>query len=263
MKVIILCGGQGTRIREAGELKPKPMLEVGSQPILWHILKTYAHHGNKDFVLACGYLGYQIKQFFLNYHAMVSDFTVSLGDKDSLQVHSDHPERDWKVTCADTGALTMTGGRVQRAAKYVPKGEPFMLTYGDGVGDVDITALLAFHKAHGKIGTITGVRPPGRFGELELTPAGLIKAFNEKPNVSEGHINGGFMVFEHAFVERYLSGREDEVLERDPLMRLAQDGELMMYRHEGFWQPMDTLREYQMLNDMWKSGKAPWKVWQD
>lgn len=263
MKVIILCGGQGTRIREAAELKPKPMLEIGSRPILWHIMKLYAHFGHRDFVLATGYLGSQIKQFFLNYHAMVSDFTIALGSDRPPKIHSAHPEMDWNVTCTDTGQSTMTGGRVQRCARYIDTGEDFMLTYGDGVGDVDIEALLAFHQAHGRIGTITGVRPPGRFGELALESGGLIRSFNEKPQVSEGHINGGFMVFKRAFLDKYLSGREDEVLEREPLMHLAQDGELMMFPHNGFWQPMDTLREYQLLNDLWKGGKAPWKLWQN
>lgn len=262
MQVIVLCGGQGTRIREASELKPKPMLEIGSKPILWHILKLYAHFGHKDFVLALGYLGGQIKQFFLDYHAMTSDFTVQLGSGHTPQVHSELPEKDWKVTCADTGQNAMTGCRVQRAARYVKEGDDFMVTYGDGLGDVDLGKLLEFHRKHGKLGTVTGVRPPGRFGELELE-SGRVKAFNEKPQVSEGYINGGFMVFKKAFVEKYLSGAEDEVLERGPMIKLAHDGELMMYPHDGFWQPMDTYREYQMLNDLWHGRKAPWKLWKD
>ncbi len=261
MKLIVLCGGQGTRIREAAELKPKPMLEIGGRPILWHIMKLYAHHGHQDFVLALGYLGYQIKQFFLNYKPMVSDFTVHLGSHEPPLIHSSLPEQDWSVTCADTGANAMTGARVKRSAKYLEGGdEDFMVTYGDGLGDVDIQALLKFHKAHGRLGTVCGVRPAGRFGELELE-GGKVKAFNEKPQATGGYINGGFMAFKRAFVERYLNDSENLVLERDPMMRLAHDGELMMYPHDGFWQPMDTFREYQMLNDMWASGKAPWKLW--
>ncbi len=261
MKVVILCGGQGTRIREASELKPKPMLEIGSRPILWHIMKLYAHHGQKDFVLALGYMGQQIKQFFLNYQPMVADFTAHLGAQQGITLHSSVPESGWNVTCADTGLGAMTGARVARAARYVDD-EDFMVTYGDGLGDIDIAKLLAFHRSHGKIGTVTGVRPPGRFGELELDKQGRVLAFNEKPQVSEGYINGGFMIFKRAFLEKYLNNDESLVLERDPMIKLAHDGELMMYPHEGFWQPMDTLREYQMLNQMWDSGKAPWKLWQ-
>lgn len=255
---IVLCGGQGTRIREASESVPKPMLEIGGLPILWHILKTYGAHGQTDFVLALGHLGHVVKDFFLNYRTRVGDFSVGLGDG-KVTLHGAGAEA-WQVTCAETGEGAMTGCRVRRAGSYI-KGQTFMVTYGDGVGDVDITALLKFHRAHGKLGTVTGVRPPGRFGELKLEAGGRVSEFNEKPQVSEGYINGGFMVFERAFLDAYLSGREDEILEREPLMKLARDGQLMMFAHEGFWQPMDTPREYAQLNALWASGKAPWAVW--
>src|SRR5262245_47452938 len=201
MQTIILCGGQGTRIREASELKPKPMLEIGGLPVLWHIMKIYASQGHSDFVLALGHLGPVIKKFFLDYRPMVSDFSVKLGSGDVKLLGSAAQGDDWNVTCADTGENTMTGGRVARAAKYLKKG-PFMVTYGDGVGDIDLKALIKFHQGHGKLATVTGVRPPGRFGELEVAKGGRVAQFNEKPQVSEGYINGGFMVFEAAVLEK-------------------------------------------------------------
>ena len=260
MQTIILCGGQGTRIREASELKPKPMLEIGGLPVLWHIMKIYASQGHSDFVLALGHLGPVIKKFFLDYRPMVSDFTVKLGSG-ALDMHGAASQSDdWSVTCADTGENTMTGGRVARAAKYLKPG-PFMVTYGDGVGDIDLQALLKFHQAHGRLATVCGVRPPGRFGELAVEKDGRVAQFNEKPQVSEGYINGGFMVFEPDVLQKYLKEDEGLILEQGPLMSLAKDGQLMMYPHQGFWQPMDTLREYQHLNALWAKGEAPWKVW--
>jgi glucose-1-phosphate cytidylyltransferase len=259
MKVVILCGGQGTRFREETEIRPKPMVEIGGRPILWHIMKLYAHHGLEEFVLCLGYKGYQIKGFFQNYEARVNDFTVRLGGERRFEFHNAHPEEGWAVTLAETGLLAQTGARVRRIRRYLDSG-PFCLTYGDGLGNVDLRALVAFHRAHGKIGTVTGVRPPGRFGELRIEGQ-RVAAFAEKPQVTEGLINGGFFVFEAGFVERYLDDSDDLVLEREPLQRLAADGELMVFTHDGFWQPMDTYREWKLLEDLWNEGRAPWKVW--
>ena len=259
MKVVILCGGQGSRLREETETRPKPMVEIGGRPILWHIMKLYAQHGLNEFVLCLGYKGYVIKDFFLNYEARMKDFTVRLGSR-AVEFHDGHTEDGWGITLAETGESAMTGTRVYRVRRYLDDG-PFCLTYGDGLGDVNLKELISFHRSHGKLGTVTGVRPPGRFGELELN-AGRVAAFAEKPQVTEGFINGGFFVFEREFVDRYLDDREDLSLEGEPLQRLAADGELMVYRHDGFWQPMDTYREWKLLEDMWDSGRAPWKVWE-
>jgi glucose-1-phosphate cytidylyltransferase len=260
MKAVILCGGQGTRIREASELLPKPMLPIGGKPIVWHIMKSYAAHGVREFVLCLGYRGWVIKEFFLNYRAMMTDVTVTLGRHDSVEVHGRHDEEDWKVTLAETGEETMTGGRVAAIRPYVEGDEAFCLTYGDGVSDVDIGKTLAFHRAHGKVATVTAVRPPGRFGEMVLRESAVIE-FNEKPQVSEGFINGGFLVLDARRVWGYLGTDPRTVLEREPLQRLARDGQLAAFPHMGFWQPMDTAREYGLLNDLWSSGRAPWKVW--
>lgn len=258
MKTVILCGGRGTRFREETERKPKPMVELGDKPILWHIMKGFARYQINDFVLCLGYKAELIKEYFLNYEAMNSDFTITLGDRSSLALHSKHDEAGWRITLADTGLDAMTGARVKRVQRYVG-GSTFMLTYGDGVSDVDLDALLAFHRSHGKIGTVTGVRAPGRFGELGAE-GNRVASFMEKPEVSGGHINGGFFVFEPEFFD-YLSAAESCILERDPLERLARDGQLMLYKHEGFWQCMDTYRDYAYLTDLWTSGKAPWKNW--
>ena len=260
MKVVILCGGQGTRLREETEVRPKPMVEIGNRPILWHLMKLYAHYGLSEFVLCLGYKAHIIKDFFLNYEARVNDFTVRLGENSGLEFHSRHPEDGWTVTLADTGQSAMTGARLRRVRRYLGR-EPFCLTYGDGLGDVDIPALLEFHRSHGKLATVTGVRPPGRFGEL-MVQDGRVDVFAEKPQVTEGFINGGFFVFEPEFLDRYLNDRDDLVLEGEPLQRLAADGELMMWPHQGFWQPMDTFREWKLLEDCWNSGHAPWKVWE-
>ncbi len=257
---MILCGGLGTRLREESELRPKPMVDVGGRPILWHIMKLYSTHGLKDFILCLGYKGHVIKEYFLNYKTQTADITVDLGRPDAIQYHNSVDEEDWRVTLVETGAMSQTGARIARAARFIDS-DHFCVTYGDGLGDIDLTALLAFHKQHGKIGTVTGVRPPGRFGELRAGNGGEVFEFNEKPQVTDGLINGGFFVFRQEFLERYLDSREDLVLEQDPLQRLARDGELVVYVHDGFWQPMDTYREMKLLNDLWSSDRAPWKVW--
>ncbi len=259
MKVVILCGGQGTRLREQTEVLPKPMVEIGGRPILWHIMKTYSHYGLDEFVLCLGYKGAVIKDYFIDYELRTNDFELRLGDKSSINVLRDIPENNWLVSLIETGEWAQTGARIYRIRDQV-KGEAFCLTYGDGLGNVDIGALLAFHKGHGKIGTVTGVRPPGRFGELELAGDQVV-AFAEKPQVTESFINGGFLVLEPEFIDRYLSDDDNLTLEREPLQDLASDGELMMYAHTGFWQPMDTYREWKMLEGMWESNDAPWRVW--
>jgi glucose-1-phosphate cytidylyltransferase len=259
--VMILCGGLGTRLREETEVRPKPMVEIGGRPILWHIMKLYSWYGLKEFILCLGYKSRIIKEYFLDYKAYSSDVTVQLGSPESVEYHGGHGEEDWRVTLVETGQLAQTGARVARAARYV-QGEAFCLTYGDGVGDIDIAALIRFHRSHGKIGTVTGVRPPGRFGELRAAADGRAIEFNEKHQVTEGIINGGFFVFRREFLSRYVDDRDDLVLEQEPLQQLARDGELMVYAHEGFWQPMDTYREVRLLEQLWGSGKAPWKVWE-
>ena len=259
MKVVILCGGRGSRIRDASEILPKPMLPIGNKPILWHIMKLYAHHGFDQFVLCLGYRGWLIKEFFLNYSAMTNDVVVQLGAQRAVSIGGDRNEEAWNVTLADTGELTETGGRVVAVRKYAETDDLFLLTYGDGVADVDIRALVAFHRAHGKTATVTAVRPPGRFGELGIA-GDLVSEFNEKPQASGGFINGGFFVCDARRIWSYLDSGTS-VLEREPMRRLAADGELVAFRHDGFWQPMDTLREYTLLNEMWESGRAPWKVW--
>lgn len=256
MKVVILCGGQGTRLREETEYRPKPLVDVGGYPILWHIMKRYAHYGFKQFVLCLGYRGSMIKDYFLNYEAMNNDFTIALGCKSELQFHDEHGEKNYQVTLAETGADSMTGGRVKRIRRYIDD-DLFMLTYGDGLADIDFDALLAFHRSHGKLATVTTVRPPSRFGIIEIEGDGKVIRFAEKPQLS-GWINAGFFIF-HKSLFDYLGG-DDCILERDPLERLASEGNLMAYRHEGFFFAMDTYREYKYLNELWASGKAPWKV---
>jgi glucose-1-phosphate cytidylyltransferase len=261
MKVTILCGGRGTRIREVSETLPKPMVPIGDKPILWHIMKIYAAHGFREFVLLLGYKGDVIREFFLNFAAHTTDVTIDLSSTDAgrLTFHGT-PSEPWKVTLVDTGEDAMTGARIRRARRFLDGSDCFSATYGDGVGNVDITALMKFHRSHGKLATLTGVLPPGRFGELSVE-AGAVRKFNEKPQVGGGYINGGFFVFQREVIDRYLDDREDLMLEREPLERLAAAGELMMFCHEGFWQPMDTPREYQILSDLWASGMAPWKIW--
>ncbi len=259
MQVVILCGGMGTRLREETEFRPKPMVPIGSRPILWHIMKGYAHHGFRQFLLALGYRGHDIKQYFLNYEAMSGDITVTLGRQRTLVHHDAHPEQGFEVTMAETGEKTMTGGRLLRMRRHV-QGETFMLTYGDGVADVDIGALVAFHRSHGKIATLTTVRPVSRFGVVHLDPSGQVEGFHEKP-AGDGWINAGFFVFDRRVFE-YLDG-DSCVLEQAPMRRLAEDGQLMAFRHDGFFFAMDTYREFQQLNQMWDRGEAPWRVWRE
>jgi glucose-1-phosphate cytidylyltransferase len=260
MKTVILCGGMGTRIRDAGENLPKPLLPIGGKPILWHIMKGYAHHGFKDFVVCLGYKGWSIKEFFLNYQRMSSDLTVTLGPEGATEFLGPALDEDWRVTLADTGETTMTGGRLVSVRKYVEAGDLVMCTYGDGVADVDVKKLVAFHRAHGKVATVTAVRPPGRFGELSVA-AGTVAEFNEKPQAAGGLINGGFFVFDARRIWSYLPAEPGCVLEGEPMRALVRDRQLVAYEHTGFWQPMDTLREFNLLNDLWASGRAPWKVW--
>ena len=260
MKVVILCGGYGTRIRDVAEDVPKPMIPIGGFPILWHIMKYYAHFGHNEFTLCLGYKSKVIKEFFLNYEALTRDFTIGLGSTKSIEFHTDHTESDWKVTLAETGLEAMTGARLKRVQKYVAGEDSFMLTYGDGVGDVDLERLLEFHRAHGKILTVTGVRPPGRFGELVSADNGQVVEFNEKPQATGGLISGGFFICRQEIFE-YLDGRQELMFEQEPLRRLVGDGQMMVFKHDGFWQPMDTSREYQLLNNLFDEGKAPWVRW--
>lgn len=258
MKVVILAGGYGTRIRDVADNIPKPMIPIGPYPILWHIMKTYAHFGHKDFIVCLGYKAEIIKEFFLNYEARTKDFTITLGQRGAINFHTDHDESDWNVTLADTGLSSMTGARIARIQKYVGN-EDFMLTYGDGVGDVDIDALLKFHRAHGKALTVTGVRPPGRFGEL-VNKRGLVTEFNEKPQAAGGRISGGYFVASSRIFD-YLYDDNNLVFEQEPMKKLVNDSELMVYEHDEFWQPMDTSREYMLLNDLFNEGRAPWVKW--
>ncbi|MEA2345392.1 MAG: glucose-phosphate cytidylyltransferase [Thermoanaerobaculia bacterium] len=258
MHVVILCGGQGTRLREETEFRPKPLVEVGGRPILWHIMKSYAHHGFQDFVLCLGYRASAFKEYFLNYEAMNNDFTICLGQNHRITYHDAHREQDYKVTLADTGLNTMTGARIKMVERHV-SGDTFMATYGDGVSDVDITRLLAFHRAHGRLATLTTVRPVSRFGVIELGADGRVVDFAEKPNV-KGWINAGFFVFERRVFD-YLDIDPNCILEREPLEKLAHDGELIAYQHDGFFYAMDTYREYLYLNELWARDEAPWAVW--
>jgi glucose-1-phosphate cytidylyltransferase len=258
MKVVVLCGGLGTRLREETEYRPKPMVEIGGRPILWHIMKLYAHKGFSDFVLCLGYRGNMIKEYFLNYEAMNNDFTICLGQESKIQYNAVHEEQGFQVTLADTGLATMTGGRLRRIKKYID-GDIFMLTYGDGVADLDVRKLLDFHYHHGKIATVTAVLPPSRYGVLQISNSGQVDKFLEKPR-TESFASAGFFVF-HRRVFDYLGNDDACVLEHEPLERLAADGQLVAYQHEGFFYAMDTYREYQYLNELWSSNQAPWRVW--
>jgi len=256
MRAVILAGGLGTRISEETHLKPKPMIEIGAKPILWHIMKMYSAHGIHDFVICCGYKGYVIKEYFANYFLHMSDVTFDMQNNE-MRVHHRKAE-PWKVTLVDTGDETMTGGRLKRVAEHVAGESAFCLTYGDGVADVDITRLTQFHRAHGKLATVTAVQPPGRYGALEMQGA-CVRGFTEKPRGDGGWINGGFFVLSPRCLD-YIEGDQSS-WETDPLIRLAADGELMAFEHAGFWQPMDTLRDKTSLDALWASGKAPWKMW--
>jgi glucose-1-phosphate cytidylyltransferase len=260
MKVVILCGGRGTRLREETEFRPKPMLPIGNRPILWHIMKTYAHHGHKDFILCLGYKGDMIRDYFRNYLWNTCDTTLRLGVEPQTQFHTRHDEEDWSVTLADTGENSMTAYRVRQIEKYLGGDDTFLLTYGDGVGDMDINGSIAFHKKSGQICAMTAVHPPGRFGELGLDESGRVHGFNEKPQAEGGYINGGYMVCSRE-IFKYLPDDPAIMLEQDPMRKLTAEGQLAAFRHEGFWQPMDTFQEFTLLNSLWDKGTAPWKVW--
>jgi glucose-1-phosphate cytidylyltransferase len=260
MKVVILCGGKGTRLREETEFRPKPMLPIGNRPILWHIMKIYATQGHREFILCLGYKGDMIREYFRDYLWMASDVTLSLGRKPSVAFHGRHDEEDWTVTLADTGEETMTAGRVKRIERYIGDDRDFLLTYGDGVGSVDINATVRFHRRHGRILTTTAVHPPGRFGELDLQKDGTVSGFNEKPQIEGGWISGGFFVVSRRLFSR-LRNADTVMLEQGPMRKLTADGEVMARPHAGFWQPMDTYAEYTYLNRLWNEGRAPWKIW--
>ncbi|MDB9315252.1 glucose-1-phosphate cytidylyltransferase [Spirulina sp. CS-785/01] len=259
MKVVILCGGKGTRLREETEFKPKPMIPIGGKPILWHIMKIYAYHGFKEFVLCLGYKGEMIKQYFLNYEWLNSNFTVELGSG-NVEFLDAHPETDWKVTLINTGQDTMTGGRVKQIEPYID-GDTFLLTYGDGVSNIDLQRLLAFHHAHGNIGTVTAVSPPSRYGELGIEGDRVI-SFREKPSVKQSFISGGYFIFNRDFF-KYLPDDPSCVLEREPLEQLSRDGQLNVYHHRDFWQCMDTLRDYEYLKQLWSQDNTPWRLWNE
>lgn len=258
MKTAILCGGLGTRIREETEYKPKPLVLVGSKPIIWHIMKLYARYGYNEFVLCLGYKGELLKEYFYKYEMLNSDFTVTLGQDNTIEKHTNHLETDWKITLVDTGLNAQKGARLKKIERFIDT-DNFMVTYGDGVADVDINKLVEFHESHGKMATVTGVHPPARFGEL-LANSKKVETFSEKPQTSYGHINGGFFIFKKEILN-YLKEEDNCDLEYGILEEFAQKGELMMYEHNGFWQCMDNLRDMELLNKLWNTGKAPWKIW--
>ena len=256
MKVVILCGGKGTRLREETSVRPKPMVEIGGHPILWHIMRTYAHYGFNEFVLCLGYMGEVIREYFYHYTIRNSDFTLDLS-RGSIEFHGTQQIPNWRITFVDTGAETMTGGRVKKIEPYITE-DTFLLTYGDGVTDLNISNSLDFHNNHGLIGTITGVSPPSRYGEL-LIEDDKVLSFAEKPEKKHDFINGGYFIFSKKIFD-YLTDKDDCVLEREPLEKIARDGQLRVYQHHGFWQCMDTFRDYKFLENLWKSGHAPWRV---
>lgn len=257
MKAVILAGGLGTRLSEETSTRPKPMVEIGGKPILWHIMKSYSYYGIHDFIICCGYKGYVIKEYFANYFLHTSDVTFDM-KSNAMHVHHKRAE-PWTVTLVDTGDNSMTGGRLARIAQYIKDDEEFCFTYGDGVADCDIAATIAFHRKHGKAATLTATYPPGRFGALDIS-AGRVLNFKEKPKGDGAMINGGFFVLSPSVLS-YIDG-DSTIWEQEPLMRLAEDDQLMAYEHQGFWQPMDTLRDKQFLEELWTSGKAPWKKWE-
>ncbi|MBI2277485.1 MAG: glucose-1-phosphate cytidylyltransferase [Dechloromonas sp.] len=256
MKAVILAGGLGTRISEESHLKPKPMIEIGGKPILWHIMKIYAHQGINDFIICLGYKGYIVKEYFANYFLHMSDVTFDMS-KNSMEVHV-HNAEPWRVTLVNTGEQTMTGGRLKRVRNYLEPGEPFCFTYGDGVADIDIVSEIAFHKAHGRLATVAAVQPPGRYGAL-LREGDTVHGFQEKPRGDGGWINGGFFVMQPEVID-YIAD-DSTSWEGDPMTALAEEGQLQAFEHHGFWQPMDTLREKNMLEELWQNDKAPWKLW--
>lgn len=258
MKAVILCGGMGTRLKEETEYKPKPMVEIGDKPILWHIMKLYAHYGISDFVLSLGYKGEMIKEYFYNYEILSNDFTIELGNKKNIEIHSDNAEKNWRITLADTGDKSLKGARLKRVQQYVDD-DTFMMTYGDGITNIDIESLLEFHRNHGKLATVTGINPSSRFGELKIK-GDQVEAFSEKPKNGDGLINGGFFVFNRDIFD-YLSADENCDLEIGPLEKIASEGQLMVYKHTGFWACMDTIRDMEYLNKLWNENKAEWKLW--
>ena len=260
MKVVILCGGKGTRLREETEYRPKPMVPIGGRPILWHIMKTYAHYGHKEFILCLGYKGEMIKDYFRNYLWNTCDITLKLGREPETQFHDSHDEEDWSVTLADTGENSMTAFRVKKIQRFINPGESFLLTYGDGLSTIDVNHSIKEHRAAGKVCTISAVHPAGRFGALRIEDDGKIHAFSEKPQFEEAFVNGGYMVCDYKMFD-YLPADPDMMLERKPMDDLVRDSQLHAYRHEGFWQPMDTYQESQHLNALWDAGEAPWRVW--
>lgn len=262
MKTVILCGGYGTRIRDVADDIPKPMIPIGERPIIWHIMKTYAFYGYKNFVLCMGYKSDVIKNYFINYELRSADISITLGNNSEKIVSEyKHEEDGWNITLAETGIKSMTGARVRKIKKYIGMDPYFLMTYGDGVGDINIEELVSFHKSHGKMVTLTGVRPPGRFGELKISDdSSTVIGFNEKPQASGGRINGGYFVCNRDFLD-ILTDDENLVLEDEPMKQLINMGELKVYEHDGFWQPMDTSREYVLLNEIYKNNKAPWVKW--
>ena len=261
MKVVILCGGRGTRLREETEFRPKPMVPIGGKPILWHIMKYYAHFGHKDFILCLGYKGDMIKEYFRNYLWNTCDVSLSLGPKSQVQFHDRHAEEGWTVTLASTGEESMTAYRVRLIRRYIPEGEAFLLTYGDGLSTIDINASIASHQKAGRFCTLSAVHPAGRFGQMRIDDSGSIHVFNEKPQMEEGYVNGGYMVCDYKLFD-YLPDDSKVMFEREPMSKLVRDGQLHSFKHEGFWQPMDTYQESQYLNRLWEEGQAPWKVWE-
>jgi glucose-1-phosphate cytidylyltransferase len=258
-KVVILCGGRGIRFHEATESRPKPLVEIGGRPILWHIMKIYAHYGYQNFVLCLGYKGDMIKRYFVDYELINSSFTIQLGDKSKTELHNLPEERQWKITLAETGLSAMTGARIKRIEKYIDS-DLFMITYGDAVANLNINHLVDFHRSHNKIGTITVVHPLSRFGEVQVGKDKIVKEFREKAVIQGEHINGGFFVFDHRIFD-YVNDDENCSFEREPLERLAKDGQLAAYVHTGYWQCMDTYRDWQLLEQDWEGGAPGWKVW--
>ena len=259
MKVVILCGGLGTRLREETEFRPKPMVEIGGKPILWHVMKIYAHYGYLDFILALGYKGEMVKEYFYNYDVLNNDFTIELGNEKKVEIHRNNAEKDWRVTLADTGDKTLKGARLKRIEQYIDD-DQFMLTYGDGIANVDIEDLLGFHQSHGKLATVTGINPASRFGELKIK-GNQVESFSEKPKNGNGLINGGFFIFNRDIFD-YLSKDENCDLEIGPMEKIAAEGQLMVYKHRGFWACMDTIRDMEYLNKLWNENKAFWKIWE-
>ena len=260
MKVVILCGGRGTRLKEETEFRPKPMLPIGNRPILWHIMKTYAHHGHEDFILCLGYKGDMIRDYFRNYLWNTCDATLRLGFEPEIEFHSRAAGEEWNVTLADTGENSMTAYRIRRIEKYLGDDETFLLTYGDGVANIDINASIRFHEKSGQVCAMAAVHPPGRFGELGLDESGRVLGFNEKPQAEGGYINGGYMVCNRRIFQ-YLPDDPGVIFEENPMRRLAAEGQMGAFRHEGFWQPVDTVQELALLNSLWEKGNAPWKAW--